>query len=34
MRATRRAVDITIEYPKVAWEDMCIMNPRSTKRMF
>ena len=35
MRATRRAMDIVIEYPDVAWEDMCIMNPRlrSTKRM-
>ncbi|EQC37053.1 hypothetical protein SDRG_05281 [Saprolegnia diclina VS20] len=35
LRATRRAMDIVIEYPDVAWEDMCIMNPRlrSTKRM-
>ncbi|KAG9405572.1 glycylpeptide N-tetradecanoyltransferase [Aphanomyces cochlioides] len=34
LRATRRAMDITIEYPEQAWEDMCIMNPRlrSTKR--
>jgi ABC-type nitrate/sulfonate/bicarbonate transport system substrate-binding protein len=28
MRATRRAVDLTIEYPEEAWEEMCKMNPR------
>jgi ABC-type nitrate/sulfonate/bicarbonate transport system substrate-binding protein len=28
LRATRRAMDITIEYPDVAWEIMCRSNPR------
>jgi ABC-type nitrate/sulfonate/bicarbonate transport system substrate-binding protein len=28
MRATRRAMDLTIEYPEEAWEEMCRMNPR------
>lgn len=28
LRATRRAMDITIEYPDVAWEVMCRSNPR------
>lgn len=28
LRATRRAMDITIEHPDVAWEIMCRSNPR------
>ncbi|KAJ0406926.1 hypothetical protein P43SY_001777 [Pythium insidiosum] len=28
LRATRRGMDITIEYPEEAWEEMCRMNPR------
>merc|ERR1712008_533657 len=30
MRALRRAMDLTIEYPDEAWDIMCRANPRST----